>query len=294
LERLAKPKKGIIKYLAVHKLKPNSKGTILCFVGPPGTSKNSLSHSIERALDRKFVRISMGSVRDEVEIRGHRRTYIGALLGRMIRSLGLAESLNPVFMLDEIDRIGSDYRGDPSSAMLSVLDPQQNNSFTDHYLDVPFDLSNVMFITTANILATIPPVLLDRLEVIELPGYTLSEKVKIAERYLIPRQLTENGLTTEQLTIKHKAITSEISDYTREVGIRNLTRAIVNICRGIAAQIAEGDIKAKTITVNDIHKYLGTVRILADIDSRIAKHGVAKGLTWTPRAAICFLSKQRQ
>lgn len=279
---LSKPKKRIIEYLAVRKLKPDSKGPILCFVGPPGTGKTSLGHSIARALDRKFVRISLGGVRDEAEIRGHRRTYIGALPGRIIQSLRRAESINPVFMLDEIDKIGSDYRGDPSSALLEVLDPQQNNSFTDHYLDVPFDLSHVMFITTANILDTIPPALLDRLEVIELPGYTLEEKVKIAERYLIPRQLVENGLTAEQLTIKSKAIISIISGYTREAGVRNLEREIANICRGVAAQIAEGEIKAKTININDIHKYLGPVRIVTDIDSRIARPGVAIGLAWTP------------
>jgi ATP-dependent Lon protease len=279
---LTKAKKRIIEYLAVRKLKPDSKGPIICLVGPPGTGKTSLGHSIARALDRKFARISLGGVRDEAEIRGHRRTYIGALPGRIIQSLRRAESNNPVFMLDEIDKIGSDYRGDPSSALLEVLDPQQNNTFTDHYLDVPFDLSHVMFITTANILDTIPPALLDRLEVIELPGYTLEEKMKIAERYLIPRQLSENGLTALQLRITPKALHSVISGYTREAGVRNLEREIADICRGVASQIAEGETKHKTVTVKDIAKYLGQVRIMTDIDSRIAKPGVAIGLAWTP------------
>ena len=279
---LAKPKKRIIEYLAVRKLKPDSKGPILCFVGPPGTGKTSLGQSIARALERKFARISLGGVRDEAEIRGHRRTYIGALPGRIIQSLRRAESNNPVFMLDEIDKIVSDYHGDPSSALLEVLDPQQNNTFTDHYLDVPFDLSHVMFITTANILDTIPPALRDRLEVIELPGYTLEEKTKIAERYLIPRQLSENGLIAGQLKITSQALVNIISGYTREAGVRNLEREIANICRAVASMVAEGKIKAKTITVKDLHKYLGPVRILTDIDSRIAKPGVAIGLAWTP------------
>ena len=279
---LAKPKKRILEYLAVRKLKPDSKGPILCFVGPPGTGKTSLGQSIARALERKFARISLGGVRDEAEIRGHRRTYIGALPGRIIQSLRRAESNNPVFMLDEIDKIVSDYHGDPSSALLEVLDPQQNNTFTDHYLDVPFDLSHVMFITTANILDTIPPALRDRMEVIELPGYTLEEKTKIAERYLIPRQLSENGLNADQLKITTKALVDIISGYTREAGVRNLEREIANICRAVASMVAEGKIKSKTITVKDIPKYLGPVRILTDIDSRIAKPGVAIGLAWTP------------
>ncbi len=278
---LIKAKKRIIEYLAVRKLKPDSKGPILCLAGPPGTGKTSLGHSIARALGRKFVRISLGGVRDEAEIRGHRRTYIGALPGRIIQSLRRAESNNPVFMLDEIDKIGSDYRGDPSSALLEVLDPQQNNTFVDHYLDVPFDLSSVMFITTANILDTIPPALRDRLEVIELPGYTLEEKIKIAERYLIPRQLSENGITAAQLRITPKALKSIISGYTREAGVRNLEREIANICRGVAAQIAEGETGTKAIAVKDVAKYLGQIRIPTDIDSRIVRPGVAIGLAWT-------------
>ena len=279
---LAKAKKRIIEYLSVRKLKPDSKGPILCFVGPPGTGKTSLGHSIARALTRKFVRISLGGIRDEAEIRGHRRTYVGALPGRIIQGLRRAESNNPVFMLDEIDKVGSDFRGDPSSALLEVLDPQQNNTFTDHYLDVPFDLSHVIFIATANILDTIPPALLDRLEVIELPGYTLEEKMKIAERYLIPRQLSENGLTAEQLKFTTKALGNIISGYTREAGVRNLEREIANVCRGVASMIAEGESNAKTVSVKDVAKYLGHIRIMTDIDSRIARPGVAIGLAWTP------------
>jgi ATP-dependent Lon protease len=279
---LIKPKKRIIEYLAVRKLKPDSKGPILCFVGPPGTGKTSLGHSIARALERKFVRMSLGGVRDEAEIRGHRRTYIGALPGRVIQGLRRAESNNPVFMLDEIDKVGSDFRGDPSSALLEVLDPQQNNSFSDHYLDVPFDLSRVMFITTANMLDTIPPALLDRLEVIELTGYTQEEKVKIAERYLIPRQLTENGLTAAQFELTANALNTIITGYTREAGVRNLEREIANACRGVAAQIAEGVITSKTLTDEDIPKYLGPVRVPTDIDARITRPGIAIGLAWTP------------
>jgi ATP-dependent Lon protease len=279
---LAKAKKRIIEYLSVRKLKPDSKGPILCFVGPPGTGKTSLGQSIARALERKFARISLGGVHDEAEIRGHRRTYIGALPGRIIQELRRAESNNPVFMLDEIDKVGSDFRGDPSSALLEVLDPQQNNTFADHYLDVPFDLSHVLFITTANMLDTIPPALLDRLEVIELPSYTQEEKVKIAERYLVPRQLKENGLTSGQLKITSKALNTVISGYTREAGVRNLEREIANICRGVAAQVAEDEIKSKTVSVKDIAKYLGPIRIMNDKDSRISRPGVAIGLAWTP------------
>ncbi|NMC97215.1 MAG: endopeptidase La [Deltaproteobacteria bacterium] len=279
---LTKPKKRIIEYLAVRKLKPDSKGPILCFVGPPGTGKTSLGQSIARALERKFVRISLGGVRDEAEIRGHRRTYIGALPGRIIQGLRRAESNNPVFMLDEIDKVGSDFRGDPSSALLEVLDPQQNNTFSDHYLDVPFDLSGVMFIATANMLDTIPPALLDRLEVIELNGYTQEEKVKIAQRYLIPRQLKENGLNSSQFKLTHKALNAIITGYTREAGVRNLEREIANACRGVAARIAEGAVKSGTLEEKDIPAYLGPVRVMTDLDARIAKPGIAIGLAWTP------------
>jgi len=279
---LEKPKKRIIEYLAVRKLKPDSKGPILCFVGPPGTGKTSLGQSIARALGRKFVRIALGGVRDEAEIRGHRRTYIGALPGRIIQGIRRAESNNPVFMLDEIDKLGADFRGDPSSALLEVLDPAQNYAFVDHYLDLPFDLSHVMFITTANVLDTIPPALQDRLEVIELVSYTRDEKLNIAKRYLIPRQISENGLTPEQITFTTGAIKLIISGYTREAGVRNLEREIAAVCRGVAAQVAEGAITKATIRVKDVAKYLGPIRVIPDVLMRMGKPGVAVGLAWTP------------
>jgi len=279
---LEKAKKRVIEYLSVRKLKPDTKGPILCFAGPPGTGKTSLGTSIARALGRKFIRISLGGVRDEAEIRGHRRTYIGALPGRIIQGLRRAESNNPVFMLDEIDKLGMDFRGDPSSALLEVLDPEQNFSFSDHYLDVPFDLSHVMFITTANILDTIPPALRDRLEVIELLGYTLDEKIKIAQRYLIPRQIEANGLQPKQLKIAKAALKTIISGYTREAGVRNLEREIANICRGVASEVAVGNIQAASIRAKDLHKYLGPVRITSEKKARISKPGVAMGLAWTP------------
>jgi len=278
---LDKAKKRIIEYLAVRKLKPESKGPILCFVGPPGTGKTSLGRSIANALGRKFFRISLGGVRDEAEIRGHRRTYIGALPGRIIQGIRRSESNNPVFMLDEIDKVGSDFRGDPSSALLEVLDPEQNFSFSDHYLDVPFDLSKVMFITTANILDTIPPALRDRMEVLKLVGYTLEEKVKIAIRYLIPRQRDAHGLKAGQIKFTKGAIKHIISGYTREAGLRNLEREIANICRGIAAGIAEEKIKSVTINVENISEYLGPVRLTHEGKARTSIPGVATGLAWT-------------
>ena len=279
---LDKAKQRIIEYLAVRKLKPDSKGPILCFVGPPGTGKTSLGNSIAKALGRKFIRISLGGVRDEAEIRGHRRTYIGALPGRIIQGIRRAESNNPVFMLDEIDKVGSDFRGDPSSALLEVLDPEQNFSFSDHYLDVPFDLSKVMFITTANVIDTIPPALRDRMEVLELLGYTQDEKIKIANRYLIPRQLDEHGIKAENLSFTKGAIKHIISGYTREAGLRNLEREIATICRGVAAKIAEGDQKPVKIKVINVSKYLGPVRLPSEAKARELIPGVAMGLAWTP------------
>jgi ATP-dependent Lon protease len=279
---LEKPKRRIIEYLAVRKLKPESKGPILCFAGPPGTGKTSLGLSIARALGRKFHRISLGGVRDEAEIRGHRRTYVGALPGRIIQGLRRAGSNNPVFMLDEIDKVGSDFRGDPSSALLEVLDPEQNFSFSDHYLDVPFDLSKVMFITTANILDTIPPALRDRMEVLMLHGYTLDEKLKIANRFLIPRQRDEHGIKAKQIKFNQGAVKQIITGYTREAGLRNLEREIANVCRGVASRIVAGKVKSLTIKVDDIHGYLGPIRFTSETKARVTTPGVATGLAWTP------------
>ncbi len=279
---LEKVKKRILEYLAVRKLKPDMKGPILCFAGPPGTGKTSLGKSIARALGRKFIRMSLGGVRDEAEIRGHRRTYVGALPGRIIQGIKKAGSHNPVFMLDEVDKIGADFRGDPSSALLEVLDPEQNFSFSDNYLEVPFDLSHVMFITTANILDTIPPPLRDRMEVLDLTGYTDEEKLMIAKKYLIPRQLDAHGLTSDNLSFEDGAIKAVISGYTREAGLRNLEREIATVCRGVAKEYAQGKKEVVNVSEKMLHSFLGPVKFFSDIAERTSVPGVATGLAWTP------------
>jgi len=279
---LEKVKKRMLEYLAVQKIRKNKKGPILCFVGPPGVGKTSLGKSIAGALGRKFIRISLGGIHDEAEIRGHRRTYIGSLPGRIIQGIKKAGSMNPVFMLDEIDKLGQDFRGDPSSALLEVLDPEQNNTFTDHYLDIPFDLSQVMFIMTANFTDPIPPALKDRMEVLDLPGYIADQKQIIAERFLVPKQLEEHGLKDSQITIKPSAVSKIISAYTREAGVRNLDREIAAVCRGVAKQLVEKSIKRATITRKNISKYLGPERFYYEVAERTMKTGVATGLAWTP------------
>ena len=279
---LEKPKKRILEYLAVRKLKNDSKGPILCFAGPPGTGKTSLGMSIARALGREFVRIALGGVRDEAEIRGHRRTYVGALPGRIIQHLRKAGTKNPVFMLDEIDKVSSSYHGDPSSALLEVLDPEQNFSFSDNYLDVAFDLSDVIFLTTANVLHTIPAPLRDRMEVLELNGYTEVDKLKIATRYLIPRQREANGLKSSQIKFTPGAIKKIITGYTRESGLRNLERQIGAVCRGVASKIAEGEADYLVIRQKDLHPILGPASNMPDMALRIKSPGVVIGLAWTP------------
>ncbi len=279
---LEKVKKRILEYLAVRKLKSDMKGPILCFVGPPGVGKTSLGKSIARAMDRKFIRISLGGVRDEAEIRGHRRTYVGALPGRIIQGIKKAGSNNPVFMIDEVDKIGMDFRGDPSSALLEVLDPEQNFSFSDHYIDISFDLSKVMFITTANVLETIPPALKDRMEVLELPGYSEDEKTMIAMNFLIPRQLEEHGLSKEYLEFEEGAISTIINSYTREAGVRNLEREIASVCRGVAKEVAEGKKEGVTVKSDMLHRFLGPVKFFPEVAERTAEAGVATGLAWTP------------
>ena len=278
-------KDRILEFLAVRRLKPDAKGSILCFVGPPGVGKTSLGRSIARALGRKFERISAGGVRDEAEIRGHRRTYIGAMPGTIIRALRDAGANNPLFMIDEIDKMGADYRGDPASAMLEVLDPEQNSSFRDHYLDVPFDLSNVMFITTANALDTVPGPLRDRMEVIQLAGYTEEEKLEIAKRYLVPRQIERNGLRKSWISFSDRALRTIISDYTREAGVRNLEREIGTVCRKVAREVAEGNgarPARRTISEPRVRELLGRQRFFSEARRRTSQPGVATGLAWTP------------
>jgi ATP-dependent Lon protease len=279
---LEKVKKRILEYLAVRKLKADMKGPILCFVGPPGVGKTSLGKSIARTMGRKFMRISLGGVRDEAEIRGHRRTYVGALPGRIIQGIKKSGSNNPIFMLDEVDKIGMDFRGDPSSALLEVLDPEQNFSFSDHYIDVSFDLSKVMFITTANVLDTIPPALRDRMETLELPGYSEDQKIMIAKQFLLPKQINEHGLTSDYIEFQDAAIQTIISSYTREAGVRNLEREIAAICRGVAKDVARGIKEKVAIGPENLHKFLGPVKFFSEVAERTSLPGVATGLAWTP------------
>jgi len=278
---LEKVKERIIEYLAVRKLKSDSKGPILCFVGPPGVGKTSLGQSIARATGRNFYRISLGGIHDEAEIRGHRRTYIGSLPGRIIRGMKAVGSNNPIFMLDEIDKVGQDFRGDPSSALLEVLDPEQNHSFADHYLDVPFDLSKVMFITTANVLDTIPSALLDRMEIIRIPGYVDEDKLQIATKYLVPRQIKENGLKKKNISLNKGALRRIIHNYTREAGVRNLERMIASVCRKVAREVAAGKDKTHKITSDNVPDYLGPQKFYSEVKERTARSGVATGLAWT-------------
>ena len=279
---LDKVKDRILEYLAVRKLKAEMKGPILCFTGPPGVGKTSLGRSIARALGRKFVRISLGGIRDEAEIRGHRRTYIGALPGRILQGIRQVGSNNPVFMLDEIDKLGMDFRGDPSSALLEVLDPEQNHTFSDHYLEVTFDLSKVMFIATANLLDPIPSALRDRMEVLELPGYTEEEKLQIANRYLIQKQLDAHGLKARQLSFDDQSILQTIQDYTREAGLRNIERMIANVCRRVARGIVEKKFKTQKIGSADLSEYLGPPKYIHEMAERLGEPGIATGLAWTP------------
>jgi len=279
---LAQPKKRILEFLAVRKLRSNLRGPILCFVGPPGVGKTSLGQSIARAMSRKFVRISLGGVRDEAEIRGHRRTYVGALPGRIILELRKCAVNNPVFMLDEVDKLSQDWHGDPTSALLEVLDPEQNHSFTDHYLDVPFDLSHVLFIATANMLDPVPPALRDRLEVINLAGYVEEEKLAIATRYLVPRQRREHGLKTGQVRFMPAALRHMIRYYTHEAGVRNLERQIAAICRGVARRVSTGHSKGVRLTEKNVPDFLGPEQFLPEVKLRTSRPGVATGLAWTP------------
>ncbi len=279
---LDKIKDRILEYLSVKKLNPKMKGPILCFVGPPGVGKTSLGQAIARAMKRKYVRISLGGIRDEAEIRGHRRTYIGALPGRIIQGLKQSGTNNPIFMMDEIDKLGSDFRGDPSSALLEALDPEQNAEFSDHYLNLPFDLSGVIFILTANMTDTIPSALLDRMEVISLSGYTQEEKEKIAAAFLIPRQKKENGIKPKGLSISPGALRTIIDEYTLEAGLRNLERTIGQVCRKVARKVAEGEKGTFAITRTNLHKYLGAPIFIPEMDKEVSQVGLSTGLAWTP------------
>ncbi len=291
---LEKVKKRILEYLAVRKLKDTMKGPVLCFVGPPGVGKTSLGKSIARAIGRKFIRMSLGGIRDEAEIRGHRRTYVGALPGRIIQGMKKAGSNNPVFMLDEVDKLGTDFRGDPASALLEVLDAEQNFSFSDHYLEVPFDLSRAMFIATANILDPIPPALKDRMEVLELPGYTEEEKIMIARQYLIPKQLDAHGLTKKDVRFRKTALAEIIRYHTREAGVRNLEREIASICRGVARKVTEGLRDTITISDKSVSEYIGSRRFYSEVAERTIEPGVATGMAWTQSGGdIIFVEATR-
>ncbi|HUU83749.1 MAG TPA: endopeptidase La [Phycisphaerae bacterium] len=291
---LGKVKRRILEFLAVRQLQPETHGPILCFAGPPGVGKTSLGRSIARALGRKFIRMSLGGAHDEADIRGHRRTYIGALPGRIMREIAKAGSNNPLFMLDEVDKLGQDFRGDPASALLEVLDPAQNSTFTDHYLDVPFDLSKVLFITTANYMDPIPVALLDRMEVMELPGYTLQEKIQIAKRYLVPRQLDENGLKAKQVRFDEAALRKIVSGYTREAGVRNLERTIGAVCRARAVAIVRKERRSGRVTARSLARDLGAVKYESEVAARISIPGVVTGLAFTPTGGeILFIEATR-